>query len=289
MTKYSYIYPVRNRADLLRRGLQSLVAMEYSQDEYEVVIADYMSEDDIYSVLYEFTGLINMKYLRIDPRRYESHPIYFKNGKCNPAFAQNLAVREAEGEFIILTSPEIVHWSKNLINLDKIEDLKNKFVYGKVIEKAEKEVFDIHFPFGIIDKICIGTPLCDWDIKGARSVTLYFIGVLSRELFLRYGGIDEYYMTGIAYDDEDFGNRMEKVPDLKLEFHKEVCGVHLTHDRSYQDQDAIKSNREYIAIKHKDGWDKHLIANEQLKNKEGKKIKPGDANSLICRAQFWRY
>jgi glycosyltransferase involved in cell wall biosynthesis len=52
-TKYSYILPIRNRANLLKRGLQSLAAMDYDKDAFEVVIADYISDDNIQDEILE--------------------------------------------------------------------------------------------------------------------------------------------------------------------------------------------------------------------------------------------
>lgn len=278
--KYSYILPIRNRADLLRRGLQSYDCMDYDKDNFEVVIADYMSEDNIKGVINEFRGRLNIKYLCIDPRRYVYHKVGFHKGNCNPALAQNVAVIEADGEFIIMTSPEILQWKGNLKNLDMVEGLKDKFLYGKVIEKSEKEFFNTVNHFDIMNTMDSPQVLCDWE-KVLKSVTLYFIGVMAKSKFIKYGGIDEQYMCAIAYDDEDFGKRMEKCPDLELVFDKNVFGIHLTHDRSYQEFSNIEQNMRYLNSKEKDGIQNHLVAN--------KNIKLGDPEVLIERSQMWRY
>lgn len=281
-TKYSYILPIRNRAQLLKRGLQSLLAMDYDKDLFEVVIVDYLSEDSIQDVIREFRGLLNIQYACIDIRRYRYHKIFLNKGNCNPALAQNIGVKLARGEYIILTSPEILHSKFNLSNLDKIENLENKFIYGKVIEKTEAEIFSLHFPFDVLHTIDSPLSLCDWK-NTLEHYALYFIGCMKKSVFIKYGGIDETYMTGIAYDDEDFGYRMKAVGDekLKLEYHPQVFGVHLTHDRSYQNPEAIASNGEYYKKKKDDGLEKHLISN--------KDIKMGDVNVLIEKTEMWRY
>lgn len=281
-TKYSYILPIRNRANLLKRGLESLLAMEYDKEKFEVVIVDYMSEDKIKDVIGEFRGLLNMKYACIDIRRYKYHKIFLNGGNCNPALAQNIGAKIASGKFLTLTSPEIVHSKYNLENLDKIENLESKFIYGRVIEKTEKDIFSLHFPFDVVHKLDSPNILCDWTTT-LESYALYFIGVISRATFIKYGGIDEKYMCNIAYDDEDFGYRMKAVGDeiLKLEFHKEISGVHLTHDRSYQNFDAIKKNADYYKSKKDDGLHKHLVANIGYEM--------GDTNTLIEKSEYWRY
>lgn len=279
-TKYSYILPIRNRHDLLKCGLDSLANMNYDKDKFEVVIADYMSEDPIIDIVQSYRGILNMTYLCIDHRRYKYHHVYFHHNKCNPALAQNVAVKNAKGKFIILTSPEILHWSENLNNLDKIENLENKFIYGKVIEKHKEDFY--HNGNGLyknIDKMESSDILCDWNVL--KSVTLYFIGVMSKKIYMQYGGIDEAYMSGIAYEDEDFGKRMEKVKELSLVYEKSVCGIHLKHDRSYQEPSAISSNHAILLSKEKTGIENNLYCN--------KDIKPGTHEVLIQRSQFWRF
>lgn len=280
MTRYSFIYPIRNRAALLKRGLESLVAMDYDKDKFEVVIADYLSEDNISEVVHNFRGKLNMQYLCIDYRRYRYYKIPFPQGRCNPALAQNVAAQEADGKFLILTSPEIVHWNQNLNQLDAMQDLEKKFIYGRVVEKSESEVFSLQYPFEAVDKMDSPTVLCDWENQ-LRSPVLYFVGVIPRDIYMKYGGIDEFYMSAIAYDDEDFGNRMQACGELSLEYSRKVCGVHLTHDRAYQDVSNIVVNREYCDNKRKEGWQHHLVANRN--------IKMADPDVLIERSQFWRY
>lgn len=281
-TKYSYILPVRNRANLLKRGLQSLLAMDYDKEKFEVVIVDYMSEDNIKDIIGEFRGLLNMKYACIDIRRYKYHKVFLNQGNCNPALAQNIGVKISSGKFAILTSPEIVHSKYNLTNIDKIEGLEKKFIYGRVIEKTEKDVFTLHFPFDVIHQLDSPNILCDWNTT-LENYALYFIGVIKKSVFMKYGGIDEKYMCNIAYDDEDFGYRMKAVSDdeLLLEFHKEITGVHLTHDRSYQNVEAIQKNADYYKSKKDDGLEKHLVANIGYEM--------GDTDTLIEKSEYWRY
>ena len=144
---FSFIYPVRNRADLLMRGLSSLEKMDYDKDKFEIVISDYLSDDNLVEKIHKYRGSLNIKYLCIDFRRYKYHKVFFKNGKCNPALAQNCAVRASSGKNIILTSPEILHWKDNLNILNEIKDLDSKFIYGKVTEKTENDVFSNIDPF----------------------------------------------------------------------------------------------------------------------------------------------
>lgn len=282
--KYSYIIPVRNRSDLLMRGLQSLQNMDYDKDDFEVVIADYLSDDDIISKIHKIRGTLNIKYLCIDFRRYKYHKLFFKNGKCNPALAQNCAVRASSGKHIILTSPEILHWKNNLKYLDTVENLDKKFIYGRVTEKTENEVFSNIDPFSRLDKINNGNILCDWNKeKHIKKETLYFIGVMPRNIYMEYGGIDEKYMMGIAYEDEDFGNRMINIGEDKLSliFDDNVLGIHLTHDRAYQDFESVMINKKYMDFKINNGsWINNLKANSGYTF--------GDLDVLIEYSTMWR-
>lgn len=280
MTKYSYIYPIRNRSNLLFYGLDSLLNMDYDKDKYEVIIADYISDDDIIDVIYKFRGKINMKYLCIDPRRYKYHKIPFIKGVCNPALAQNLAVKEAEGEFIVLTSPEVIHDSQNLNRLDGRENLHKQFLYGRVFEKTENTLLkDKKIDYSSIGKMQYTLSLCDWN-KGVKDDAIYFIGVMNKALFLNIGGIDEAYMSGIAFEDKDFGMRVRLSNILGIEYDKDVSGCHIFHSRAYQDISVIRSNMVLFEEKEKK-MRQHIVANRE--------IEFGDSDVLIERSTFWRF
>lgn len=280
--KYSFIYPVRNRVDLLMRGLESLMEMDYPKSGFEVVIVDYMSDDDLASRILRFRGFLNIQYICVDLRRYKHRKVFMKDGRCNPALAQNIGARQARGQHIILTSPEILHWKKNLSILDATPELSRKMVYGKVIEREEHEVFSMGNPFGMLNQMTSEKVLCDW-INHLQTPTLYFIGVIPRDLYIKYGGIDEAFMSGIAYEDEDFGNRLKNMPDLELVFDKEVFGVHLTHDRAYQEVSAVMLNKAIMDDKVSGGrsWADCLTANAGYQM--------GDFDTIIQHTRMWRY
>ena len=276
--RYSFILPIRNRKSLLARGLQSIAMLAYDKREFEVIICDYMSTDRIEDVIKIFVNDINIKHVIIDPNKYRYGKVYMYNGKCNPALAQNIGANVASGSTLILSSPEIVHWYANLHNADGIEDLENKFVYGKVIEYKEKTLYDMHGSkvFYVINKLDSGKVLCDWKFNGIK-LAVYFIGLISRRKFLDVGGIDESYMGGIAYEDEDFGNRMDR-SEIELEYNPNICGVHLEHDRSYQLVKVIESNMGLFNKKKNDGFEKHIVANTG--------IVMGDTSSVVSIKEY---
>lgn len=272
--KYSFILPVNNRSHLLSLGLESIASLNYSKNEYEVIIVDHMSDDGIEKVIKSFVEKINIRHVIIDINLYPRE-INIINGRfCNPALAQNVGGRFATGQFLILTSPEIIHHSENLVNLDLIDNLNNKFIYGRVLQKKEEEVFkDGQCDFSKIEKFVPNSYseiLCDWEKKGI-SISVYFIGIISKSLFYNLGGIDEKFMAGIAFEDDDFGNRIIAHSDITSEYKKNIFGIHLEHSREYlgstsfAENEKLKINKIYLDSKENIGWEKLIVANKELK------------------------
>lgn len=264
--KYSFIIPVRNRANLLRFGLKSISSLNYEKKDFEVIIIDQMSNDHIEKVIEEFIGKINIRYIQVD---YSQTNYHSQNGFYNPGQAQNIGASKAQGDFLILTSPEIIHHSENLKNLDKIDNLENQFIYGNVLEKDLKEVFwDSECDFSQIHKIMpndLSEVLCDWKNKGIL-VSVYYIGVIFKELFRIMGGIDSNYMYGVAYEDEDFGNRVVAVRNITSNCNYKIFGIHLKHSREYLgstnpfENKFLKRNKDYLDKKNEEGWDRNVMA-----------------------------
>ena len=52
----SIVVPVRDRADLLMRALESLVAQDFPADDYEIIVCDDGSSEDIGTVVRRLSG-----------------------------------------------------------------------------------------------------------------------------------------------------------------------------------------------------------------------------------------
>ena len=125
----------------------------------------------------------------------------------NPAKAQNVGVDNANGDIVVLTSPEVINAQENVAEMKKITD--NTFWLGRVVEEG---IEDISFASSQWNRENLLT------IKGERHGVValcieeyfhpwaYFIGVIKKADFLSAGGVNEAYMDGIAWEDRAFSD-----------------------------------------------------------------------------------
>lgn len=81
----SVVIPVYNRSTELRRALNSLVAQ--TEKNFEALVIDDGSEEDIESVIHQFKNQLNIRYFRLEH-------------SGGPAKARNKGIKEATGEWI---------------------------------------------------------------------------------------------------------------------------------------------------------------------------------------------
>ncbi len=100
-TTISVVIPVFNRADELRRALDSLLVQSYKT--FEVVVCDDGSTEDIASVVASFEDRLSVRYLRIA-------------NSGGPARPRNTAILAAQGEWIALLDSDD-WWDANRMEL----------------------------------------------------------------------------------------------------------------------------------------------------------------------------
>ena len=83
----SVVIPVRNRPDVLRRNLSALASQDFASKDFEVLVCDDGSTDDIQSVVESFRMVLNVQLLKQKPK--------------GPAGARNLGIRESIAPIVI--------------------------------------------------------------------------------------------------------------------------------------------------------------------------------------------
>jgi len=237
--KVSYIIPHRNRVDLFRRNLDSLLAQ--TDKDFEAIVVDNSDLPFKYALdktieEYRAKGL-DIKGFAIDPMKCKyshSHGMY--NNNYNPAVSINVGVKQCVGDVIVLTSPEVVNAKTNIEEIKKcFSGAVSRFCLGWMEERASNAIPNL--ANGItseqIKQICFAQG------NGAKcrpehwKPVNYFIGAMFKKDFVKIGGIDERYMIGIGFEDDCFAARCEE-NGFPAELVEEIAGVHLSHPRSYQ-------------------------------------------------------
>jgi glycosyltransferase involved in cell wall biosynthesis len=95
LLRASVVVPVRNRADLLTRTLETLVAQDFPAPAYDIIVCDDGSADDITEVL----------------TRFSAGPVAIRLAKqapLGPAAARNLGIRESDAPVVIFVDSDVL-------------------------------------------------------------------------------------------------------------------------------------------------------------------------------------
>ena len=134
--KFSIIVCTYNRANLLDKGLRTLVFQEYSDFDYEIVVIDDGSTDN--------TNEIVDKYKETFPYINYKH-ILNREEYSSPALARNIGLKEAKYEYCCFTDPEILVPYNMLKIHDEIhKGNKNSIICTRPIVMTKEETNNLN-------------------------------------------------------------------------------------------------------------------------------------------------
>jgi glycosyltransferase involved in cell wall biosynthesis len=180
--KYSILMPFINRGGKLIHTLNSFKNLYRDRNDYEVIIIeDAKNEEDIAPILDMYRRSFGMNIQLVKSKIQDCY---------NPAPLFNEGAIVADGEILILTSPEILHASDVLGGLDDeftetpLDDLK--YVICSCKNQGNRD----NLPW--------------YQHSMYRNKQYHFCSAMSRDLYSALQGFDNEYGKGIAYDDDDF-------------------------------------------------------------------------------------
>jgi glycosyltransferase involved in cell wall biosynthesis len=211
--KVSIVMSSWNRAALLAKGLNSIFTQGYPN--LEVIVVDDGSKDDTKEVCERYP----VKYI------YHDKP---KWGGQGPA--QNIGIRAATNDIIILQNPEVVHLQSDTIHrlASAIEDDDKLWVMAHVERQEAKD-----------------SPR-SWTACGTAVPRrcAFFLCALWRKWLVEIGGFDEDY-THAWTEDDDLADRLIDYVGLKQVFTDDIKGLHLWHP-DYVSEFQLISNDMYL-------------------------------------------
>lgn len=217
--RLSVLVPIHNRGDLLAIGLASLAAQRFT--DWELVLIDDQSTEDLRKVYSAYP--INVQHIRFNPK---GHPDY--RGYHTPALALNLGIRQAKGEVICITQPEIIHNAESL-QRGYDQALQDEFVFGKVMlttgaftkwvrSNWSQTPFDACWNKGLA---LGGAPFQD-------SELYWYQAFVKRKHAEAIRGVDESYMQGVYAEDDSFKERLRSHGVLPA-LNRAIQGIHIDH------------------------------------------------------------
>jgi glycosyltransferase involved in cell wall biosynthesis len=238
--KYSIVMPYYKRVYQLSATLVSLEHHYSKRDDYEVVIVTDPKNDDRFDeVARDWASALPLAVVRGRVDR----PVY------NPSPFFNQGAYEATGEYIVLTSPECFHLSDVLGGLDEEFD-RDPVAYvvcacdsGLRCSIDDRDFGSFRYEHHM------------WYHKSNdRNTRYHFCSAMSRSLFVAMGGFDQDYADGIAYDDDDFRDRVEHA-GIRFVLRDDLVVVHQEHDRTHETMNSaqylsrLNRNKELYAKK----------------------------------------
>jgi len=248
----SIIMPTYKRPELLKLGLLSLSNQVKHYRTEVIVLNDYLPDDGTKEICEEYKEKLNIRYIFTGERNIKK-PVW-----RIPGYAFNIGVKLAEGNVIVLTSPDIFHLNDNNIVLltDSLIG-KTKIINHPIAVKDDvlSEVLN-HL---IANKGKLSSTH-DYDKMHTLKVRYPFCIALSKADYMEIGGFDEDF-TGNCFDDADLYERL-KLNNNKYIEHANVKVVHLYHPRhNYQSEEVSKAwnfnkklweDRKGIIVRNKD-------------------------------------
>jgi glycosyltransferase involved in cell wall biosynthesis len=220
--KVSICMTLKDRAELLRWGLESIAKQDYDHRKIEICILDGGSKDKLFNLIDRFSDQFVFKYAVED--RNKSYLPIVSNA---PAASLNCLIKHmASYDCIIKTDPEIIFKDEWIIseivdcvnsNPKKMYNARTHFTredgwftsYSDIVREYEK-----HYLFAE------GGPF-------SRS-KFYFLSGFSKKNFIELGGIEELFGYGVGYEDNCF---REMWKNQFGSYEEEITGnaIHLWH------------------------------------------------------------
>lgn len=235
----SMVTCIYNRAQLLENTLISIYKQQHKND-WEIVIIDDGSTDDVKSVFKNYRKKMPLRMFRTKRNKY-----------LNVAYPANCGVKQAKGEFILYASPEVLHVGNTF---DTIHDTLKKYdsiVYATAYNATAKDNYWISTNHSWYDNIRLldkfrQRPELIGPNNRRNGRPMYFLGGWRKDTYLRIGGMNEAFRY-VGYEDNEFIFRLQyhKIPFINL-FKYPIYGIHQYHKRQYlneKNQYYLKQSR----------------------------------------------
>lgn len=227
--KNSVIISIKNRIEFLNRTLYSYERQTMSKNEFEIIIVDDGSTDDLLGLckLHARRCGLQFQYIKVDTSKGAVKQCGF-----TPALTNNIGFKNARGSVLVITGPETLQAEGNMV--ETWESCKEpRCVYG-VVYKSGPEFVDYlklnesWYKYENFDEVL--------SLKGAREGKpdltgfWWYYAAARKEYIMGINGVDEMFMQGICGEDDDFANRM-RFSGVRLTHNNKIVGIHQNHYR----------------------------------------------------------
>lgn len=197
-----------NRPHQLNSTLGSIHTQAFK--DFEVVVVDDGNDKDTAGVCGYYAQLFPLKYLRLNRAKY--------TGYNNPAYPNNVAIRQTSGELIVLQNAECRYANYSVLGQFVAATGPNDAIMGQV---------------QVLENNGNATSWYSHALYNPRP--FFFCGCMRREWFYKLRGFDEDYQH-YGMEDVDFADRLVKA-GVKFTY-SDIPIEHQWHGESHNANDS---------------------------------------------------
>ena len=129
--KLSVILSIFNRSTLLERGLRTIDWQTMSKNDFEIIIIDDNSTEDLKKVYEPYIGKMNIRHIKYDKTK---HDFYTKEEDWyhTQAISGNIGINQAKGEILCIQQPEML-LSRQAYEVGYKYAMEGKAVFGEIL------------------------------------------------------------------------------------------------------------------------------------------------------------
>lgn len=219
----SIVIPTVNREQILKKVLQALLDQTYPKEKYEIIVVDDGSNDGTPQMI---KSLID---LQKNPKTHEIiRYLRQVEGKKGPAAANNLGIRNANGNYILFLNDDVIADARLIEEHIKYhEQYKDIIVQGRVINTSSLEdLGKKHAGYsGGYSDLSFGY-FTTWNCS------------IKIDLLLKAGLFDEDFRN-LCWEDVELGYRLRKF-GVRQKYNRDAFGYHFRKEFDLKDLDWVK-------------------------------------------------
>jgi hypothetical protein len=223
----SVILTLKNRAHLLKWGLEGLLQLDNHHLITEVNIADGGSTDDLDKVIEEYSKHFTINKYTINRNDSSYNHVY----NC-PALEYNFLVNVSTNKVILKIDPEFTFITSGFL-LRSVELLKTvpyAFIMPFPYHTYEFKINNIEDIKNKYREYYYQTHLTEQGVNNGYCRLVYYGCCFNKEHYINLGGIDMGFVEGIGSEDDHFLDQWQKkYGNHSVLSTTEEKGVHLWH------------------------------------------------------------
>ncbi len=264
MVKLSVVISIKNRSNLFKHTLRSYDKQTMNKKDFELIVVDDGSTEDLRTLLKEYNYGMKIKYIRIDSTKSEI-PVW----GLTPALTNNVGFKNSAGDVILICGPETL---QKECNFDIAYEAAQKDIsaFG-LIWHSNIQFVNMLMKNPNMDRLSFDDML---KIPSSRVMNItqntfyWFLLAVKKKHIFDIGGVDEEYLRGVCGEDDDFAARL-RTSGIENVHEFRMIGIHLDHsqednyDPKRQRRTKLWEEGRMINTERWNNWHKHktIIAN----------------------------